>query len=349
MAHVEKYAKFAIGAMTKHYERRRDENGNYYKFGNENIDKSRTHLNYNLAPEREISQVQYIHKRTQNVRVLNRADVKIMCSCVVTLPNFKINNDAYKIDDEQAERLFFERCYTFLEQRFGGEKNVISSYVHRDETTPHMHFAFIPIVPDKKRGGEKVSAKEVVTRVNLRTLHTDLEEHLASYGDVRYEILNAETRDGNKTIAELKSEQRIEKINELDSKIDDLNLIKNHLEQQIELIPTSKKLIEQNESLNEINVQQQSQIELLFDMIVDLLRFVSKIKSWLYDNCTRFNIPQSVPEIVDDLYTEKYEKIVNEIVDQFYDTNAELLQRFSKNLNDDPIKQKSVPKHNISL
>ena len=348
MAHVEKYAKHAIGALTKHYERRRDPDGNYYKFGNENIDKSRTHLNYNLAPEREISQVQYIHKRIQNVRVLNRADVKIMCSCVVTLPEFKINDNC-EIDDEQAERLFFERCYQFLEKRFGGEKNIISSYVHRDETTPHMHFAFIPIVPDKKRGGEKVSAKEVVTRANLKSLHTDLEEYLASFEDVHYEILNSKTRDGNKTIAELKSEQRIEKINELDSKINDLNLIKNHLEQQIELIPTSNKFIKQNESLNEINIQQRSQIELLFDMIVDLLRFVSKIKSWLYENYKRFNIPQAVPEIVDDLYTEKYEKIVNEIVDQFYDTNADLLQRFSKNLNDDPIEQKSVSKHNISL
>ncbi|WP_242952272.1 plasmid recombination protein [Butyrivibrio sp. YAB3001] len=27
---------------------------------------------------------------------------------------------------------------------------MISAYVHMDETTPHMHFLFIPIVDEKK-------------------------------------------------------------------------------------------------------------------------------------------------------------------------------------------------------
>ena len=50
--------------------------------------------------------------------------------------------------DEQIKQ-FFELSYKFLSERYG-EQNVISAYVHMDETTPHMHFLFIPIVDDKK-------------------------------------------------------------------------------------------------------------------------------------------------------------------------------------------------------
>ena len=40
------------------------------------------------------------------------------------------------------------------------KENVISAYVHFDEVTPHMHYAFVPVVEDKKKGGYKLSAKK---------------------------------------------------------------------------------------------------------------------------------------------------------------------------------------------
>lgn len=36
-----------------------------------------------------------------------------------------------------------------------GKENVVSAYVHLDETAPHIHFSFIPITKDKKKGGFK--------------------------------------------------------------------------------------------------------------------------------------------------------------------------------------------------
>ena len=49
------------------------------------------------------------------------------------------------------------------------EKNVISAYVHMDETTPHMHFLFIPIVDDKS------GSKSIPTRnQGLRYVPRDL-------------------------------------------------------------------------------------------------------------------------------------------------------------------------------
>ena len=96
MANAQKYTKSACGHMTAHYERAKDENGEYIKFGNQNIDPSRTHLNYNLAPLRVSDgvsgvsgQIDFIRQRTTEARTLNRADVNVMVSWVVTLPKYQ--------------------------------------------------------------------------------------------------------------------------------------------------------------------------------------------------------------------------------------------------------------------
>lgn len=206
MAHVAKYAASASGHMLSHYDRSKDGLSG-------NIDPSRTHLNYNLGPEREGSQLDFIHQRMSEVRCLKRADVNIMCDWVVTLPKYQWHDKNIHMtpNKEQVERTFFERVYRFMADRYG-EQNIISAYVHRDETTPHMHFAFVPVTEDKKRGGEKLSAKEVVTRKDLQTFHTDLERHLDSFRDWHFEVVNEATKDGNKTIAELKKQTAHEEV-----------------------------------------------------------------------------------------------------------------------------------------
>src|SRR5699024_12489403 len=92
-----------------------------------------------------------------------------MCDWVVTLPE--------KIKTEEEREKFFQETYNFLENEYGKE-NVISSFVHLDETTPHMHFAFIPVVTDKKRGDLKVSAKELITRKHLQEFPPKLENYM---------------------------------------------------------------------------------------------------------------------------------------------------------------------------
>ena len=66
--------------------------------------------------------------------------------------------------------------------------------------TPHMHFAFVPVTEDKKRGGEKVSAKEVITKNDLKTFHTDLERYLDSFRDWHFEVVNEATKDGTRRL-----------------------------------------------------------------------------------------------------------------------------------------------------
>lgn len=197
MAHVAKYTRSQIGGLTRHFERAKKESGEYQAFGNQEIDIARSHLNYNLAPVRDGGQLGFIKQRVSKVHCLNRADVNVMCSWVVTAP---------KGLGEDEHGVFFDEVYGFLNGRYGdgSDRNVISAYVHMDETTPHIHYAFVPVVWDEKKQKDKVSAKMVVHRRDLQSFHPDLERHMAEVFGREIGILNEATKDGNRTIEELK-------------------------------------------------------------------------------------------------------------------------------------------------
>lgn len=228
MAHVAKYTKGALGHMFAHYERAKGKDGEYIKFGNENIDTTKSHLNYNLAPKRKISQGDFVKKRCSEVKCLNRKDVNVMCSWVITAPK--------DLDPRQQEDFFIE-SYKFLENRYGTD-NIISAYVHLDEVTPHMHFSFVPVIYDTKKGLFKVSAKQKVSKNDLKSFHGDLQAHLDKV-TVKCNILNEATKNGNKSIEELKRKTAIKEINE---KKNYLNiLIRKIKEKERELEALSEK------------------------------------------------------------------------------------------------------------
>ena len=204
MAHVMKHTKASCGHMFAHFDRKAEH------ISNENLDRTRTHLNYNLAIHQQMDQGEFVRKRCSEVRMQNRKDVNIMASWVVTVP---------KDLPLEEHKQFFQGCYDFLENRYGKE-NVVSSYVHMDEITPHMHFAFVPVVPDKKRDGFKVSAKECITRTDLQSFHQQLETHLENVLGHEVGILNEATREGNKSIAELKRSGATERLKSVEKEIE---------------------------------------------------------------------------------------------------------------------------------
>lgn len=188
MAHVEKYTASAAGHMFAHYDRT-------HSSSTSDIDESRTALNYDLAEkDQPLSQLDFLHKRMSEVKVLKRADVIVMCDWVITAPE--------KLKQEELPK-FFDECYKFLCDRYGKE-NTISSNVHMDETSPHIHHTFVPVVTDKKKGHLKLCAKECLTRKDLITFHTDLSNHMTAVFGRDIGILNGATVAGNKTIKQLR-------------------------------------------------------------------------------------------------------------------------------------------------
>ena len=62
---------------------------------------------------------------------------------------------------------FFNRCYEFVLQEIGykgTDKNILSAVIHLDETTPHLHLYYVPIVDTAKKKIYEKGADGKVTR-----------------------------------------------------------------------------------------------------------------------------------------------------------------------------------------
>lgn len=212
-----KFTKVSCGHMFEHFSREAK------NISNENLNRAKTCLNYNLAVHQTMDQYDFMKKRCSEVQCLNRKDVNVMVSWIVTVPK--------ELPEIEYER-FFMATYDFLERRYGKE-NVISSYVHMDEVTPHMHFAFVPVKRDFKKNKNnpgisveyyKVSAKEVVNRYDLKSFHLDLQSYVEKKLRHSVSILNEATKEGNKSIEELKRQSAVERLDEANRKASEIVL-----------------------------------------------------------------------------------------------------------------------------
>lgn len=204
MAHVQKFSRGSASRILGHCEREKNQNGAYLKYKtNSDIDISKTHLNVSLEFNDGLSGIERLKKRLSEVFVLNRKDVNVLCDFVITLP-------ATLVDDEKALKSFFNNSYRFLSSRYG-EENTVSAVVHFDETTPHMHYCFVPVCFDEKKNRYKVSAKDILTKKDLQTFHTDLAKSLEiSMGLDKSLVTSGITKEigGNKSVLELKNMRR---------------------------------------------------------------------------------------------------------------------------------------------
>lgn len=240
MAHVQKFSRGAVGGLSSHIERKTKNHSN------KDIDTERTHENYDLC-EKDGDMISRYKERLDEVHCLNRKDVKVMADWVVTLP------EELKDTSPESQKKFFEETYDFLSERYGKE-NVLAGVVHNDETTPHMHFAFMPVTYDEKKQREKVSAKEVLNRNELKSFHQDLDNHLKERIPHIYQkgILNDKTI-GVDDVATLKEKSKeIEQLNEnMDKKKHNLkNEIKkmNSLEGKLKNVYDTRKKLDEFEN-----------------------------------------------------------------------------------------------------
>lgn len=157
MAHIEKYQASALGNMLGHYERRAEIEHGYER---ENIDPTRTHLNYNLCERPE--PLGFVDERIGELDLKRapRKDAVRMVDTVVTLPQ------AY-VGDVHA---FMVATKETLDEIFGAQ-NCVGAWVHMDETTPHMHYASVPVTADGR-----LSAKSLLNRTFMKQFHDRLEK-----------------------------------------------------------------------------------------------------------------------------------------------------------------------------
>ena len=163
--HAENFGKGSVGALEHHNLR---ENETY---SNQDIDPARTKDNVILkAPEDS----QY--RDTKNIieqRAVNQVRKNSIWQSEFIVSSDK---DFFKELPMREQNRFFTEAYKYLSKEFG-EQNVTCAVVHYDETTPHMHFDFVPMTETNK-----LSRKEVMTRDRLLKIQDQLPKYLHEKG-----------------------------------------------------------------------------------------------------------------------------------------------------------------------
>ena len=243
MAHLKKNTRGAVPGLAVHFERKTDHHSN------KEIDVAKTYLNQDLISDGS-DMLSRFNERLNDVYCMKRDDVKALATWIVTLP------EALSEVPYEQQSAFFEATKQFLDDRYGQE-NAVAAVVHYDETTPHLHYAFVPVVFDAKKERYKVSAKEVLTRHDLQTFHDDLDQNLKAVLPF-YEqgILN------HKTLP-------FENVAEIKKYNDQFKALKNELANVKENISAKKALLQ-------VTDQALTEVELAEKQIDDFKQALSK-------------------------------------------------------------------------
>ena len=158
VCHFGKYKSGNVFGLQKHNQR---ENENY---SNKDIDKAKIALNYDLI-------INY-YKKIKTIIEANRAsqrairkDATVYCECIVSS-----DSSFFERLTEDNQKKFFEVALDYLKDKIGAEF-FVSANVHFDETTPHMHVGFVPIIE------KSLSAKKLIDRKFLREVHEVRMQH----------------------------------------------------------------------------------------------------------------------------------------------------------------------------
>lgn len=165
--HIEKYKTDQATGIILHNTRERK--GHY---GNERIDPSRSYRNEHLLPPDEalqlwkdrVKEIKKEYKETTGREM--KSNTVTLCSLVVTLP------EEYKKRPEKDQKEFFKAVDSWCRQKY---PESIYSSIHMDETSPHIHYGFLPLVAGR------FNARELISRKNLNGLHDNLDVYLKKH------------------------------------------------------------------------------------------------------------------------------------------------------------------------
>lgn len=139
-------------------------------------------------------------KALDKVKVLKRQNVKHVVSVIFTVPP-----EVPKEEQRKVMELFFN--YMLNHEAFGGYKSFLLATGHFDESNPHCTYDFCPVTADGR-----LSAKDVVTKSMLQMFHVGLNKYLDEQLGYHVSVENGKTKNGNKSINQLKDKTNKQEI-----------------------------------------------------------------------------------------------------------------------------------------
>lgn len=144
-----------LGLIYRHNERK---NTNY---SNKDINKQNSIKNYSIKSINTSYQKAFkILKEQYNLKGQIKKVSNVMCELIITS-----DKNFFDLIGENETKRYFQMAYDFVKDYQNlGEQYIVSAKVHLDETTPHLHIVFIPVIHkfDKKSGkmADKISCSE---------------------------------------------------------------------------------------------------------------------------------------------------------------------------------------------
>lgn len=217
----ENYKMGQLGLIYRHNERK---NTNY---SNKDINKQNSIKNYSIKSVNTSYQKAFkILKEQYNLKGQIKKVSNVMCELIIT-------SDKYFFDliGENETKRYFQRAYDFVKDYQNlGEQYIVSAKVHLDETTPHLHIVFIPVIHklDRKSGKmiDKISCSEFWKGKdsykklqdsfykcvrdngfdlergksnNLEHLSTEKLKQITNYENIKYELKNNKIKEVDNT------------------------------------------------------------------------------------------------------------------------------------------------------
>lgn len=206
VGHCEKYKADNLGGLQRHEDRLNS------KYSNENIDINRIKDNYYPLGEKQATtykeRVQGVLDKygvkpwNNDTRTGVKKDSVLLCAWV-----FSASGELFANMPRYKQEEFFTRVCDFVADKIGGKDKLVNTVVHFDETTPHLHLSYVPVLEAKEgKTGYRLSCKDMNNRQFLRAIQNDLPRYLKSFG---FDVERGQEGNGakHKTPRQYKQEQ----------------------------------------------------------------------------------------------------------------------------------------------
>ncbi len=142
---------YKMGQLSYIYRHNERKNTNY---SNKDIIKENGIKNYSLknvntSYQKAFNNIKEKYKLKGQIKKVSN----VMCELIITSDKEFFE----KIGEEETKR-YFQTAYNFVANYNNlGEEFIVSAKVHMDESTPHMHIVFIPVVHTKDKNGNSIN------------------------------------------------------------------------------------------------------------------------------------------------------------------------------------------------
>lgn len=288
-------------------------------YKNRNIKREISYKNYSLKkPMYSYQKTFELLKKQYNLKGQIKKISNVLCELVVTS-----DNDFFKRIGEKETKRYFETAYKFIANYQNlGEEFIVSAKVHLDETTPHLHIMYIPVINTKDKKGrpiKKIACSEFWKGQSAyKILQDNFYKYMTNSG---FELERGKSSNvRNLSVEEFKKVTDYEKIqqelkNEPIQPVDNSNMqmiiaqnqslqlynrkLKGYLAKSLKAIEKSILLEEQNQNLNEENRQLHKENNFLKKYIDKAYEYISIL----------VNIPKkSIKNMIDQFFEELRER-----------------------------------------